>query len=199
MMTTQKPESPSARRGFLKLTAASALGIAVLHYVERLMPAPPQADAHAMRVAGGVLSATEFDTLAAMASVLIGAPAGQPSTLDARTAERVELELTKIQGRLASDVKAALKLVEYLPVFWGEGIRLSRLPVGRQLEMVDRMRQHDNLLIRSAYSGLRFLCVLFYYSDARAWPRIGYAGPMVPAKFYEGGNRIVNLTPIKGA
>lgn len=197
-MTHQQSESLTARRGFLKLTATSALGIAVLHYIEKLIPSNPPADAHAMRTAGGVLSATEFDTLAAVAHVLIGASAGQPGTHDARTAERVELELTKIQGRLASDVKAALKLVEYLPVFWGTGARLSRLPIERQYEMVDRMRLSDNLLIRSAYSGLRFLCVLFYYSDSRAWPRIGYAGPTVQAKFYEGGNRIVNLKPIQG-
>lgn len=197
MMTHQQSESLTARRGFLKLTATSALGIAVLHYVERLIPSSPPPDAYAMRNAGGVLSATEFDTLAAIARVLIGASVSQPGTHDARTAERVELELTKIQGRVASDVKAALKLVEYLPVFWGTGTRLTRLPVESQHEMVDRMRLSDNLLIRSAYSGLRFLCVFFYYSDSRAWPRIGYAGPTVQAKFYEGGNRIVNLKPTK--
>ena len=198
MMKTPNRETAPGRRGFLKVTAAGALGIAVLGYVERLMPAAPLADASARRVTNQLLSATEFDTLEAVARIVVGAPEGQPSTRDAHTAERVELELTKAWGKLASDVKAALKVVEYLPVFWGEGARLTRLPVDKQIQMVERMRLHDNMLVRSAYNGLRFLCIFFYYTDSRTWQRIGYSGPAVQAKFYEAGNSIVNLPKMTG-
>ena len=197
-MKTPQNDAPPGRRGFLKLTVAGALGVAALGYLERLLPAASPTDSNLKRVANGPLSATEFNTLEAVARLLIGAPDGQPSTLDARTAERIELELTKAQGKLASDVKAALKVVEYLPVFWGAGARLTRLPLDKQIATIERMRLHANPLVRSAYNGLRFLCVFFYYSDARTWPRIGYAGPMVPPKFFEGGNRIVNLSKLRG-
>lgn len=182
----------------MKLSAAGALGITTLAFIERLLPAADLPDSSPRRAAGGLLSTTEFHTLDVVAALLIGPSAGQPSTRDTRTAERVELELTKAQGKLASDVKAALKVLEYLPVFWGAGARLTRLPAARQAEALQRMRSSDNALVRSAYGGVRFLCVLFYYSDERAWPRIGYAGPMVPAKFFEGGNRIVNLPKLSG-
>ena len=193
--STPPPLQGSQRRRFLKFGAAGAAGVAVLAAVERLMPPSDVPDAAARRMRGGPLSALEFRTLELMAAAVIGAPAGALGTHDTRTAERIELELTRNQGALLSDVQIALKLVEYLPLLWGFGARFSRLDDAARLGMLQRMNDSDNDLVRSAFKGLRFFCLLFYYTDERAWKRMGYGGPWMPAKFYVGGNRIANLRP----
>lgn len=181
------------RRGFLKLGAAGAVSIAVLLVIERLMPPSDVPDASKRRMSRGPLSALEFHTLDLMAMAVIGAPAGALGTRDTQTAERIELELTRNQGALASDVKKALKVIEFLPLLWGFGARFTRLDDTGRLNALQRMNDSDNDLVRSAFKGLRFFCLLFYYTDERTWKRLGYGGPLVPAKFYAGGNRIVNL------
>lgn len=159
------------------------------------MPPSDVPDASARRMPRGPLSALEFNTLDLMAAAVIGAPAGALDTRDTRTAERIELELTRNQGALVSDVKTALKVIEFLPMLWGFGARFTRLDDAGRLRALQRMNDSGNDLVRSAFKGLRFLCLLFYYTDERTWKRMGYGGPWVPAKFYAGGNRIVNLRP----
>lgn len=181
------------RRRFLKLGLGGAAGISVLGYLERFIPAPPYASAAARRGRPHLLSDREFDTLAAFAAVVVGASANALGTRAARVAERIELEISKAQGRLAADVRAALQLVETLPVILFVGRRFTRLAPEQQARVVGRMQRSASPLLRNSYSGLRTLSMFFYYSDPRAWPRLGYAGPWAPAKFYEGGNRIENL------
>ncbi len=195
---TQGGDPVAMRRGFLKLTVGSAMGISILGYVERFLPLAIPSVARAGRMPNALLSNTEFDTLEAFARVVIGVVPGQLATGEARTAERVELELSKGRGALAADVKAALKIIEFLPLLWGAGARLTRLSIDQQVDTVVRMQFHSNALLRSAYNGLRTLCIFLYYTDPRAWPRIGYAGPWAPSKFYEAGNRIVNLPRLQG-
>jgi len=43
-------------------------------------------------------------------------------------------------------------------------------------------------LRRNAFSGLRFLCLFFYYTDDRTWRSIGYGGTMVDRKLPEAAN-----------
>lgn len=182
------------RRGFLKLGIAGAGGIAVLALLERLSPSSDASRSSGHRMAGGPLSASEFHTLEMMAASVVGPPADALGTREARTAERIELELSRSQGPLLSDVMAALKVIEFLPLLW-MGSRFTRLDGDGRLRVLQRMNDSDNDLIRSAFKGLRFFCLLFYYTDERTWKRMGYGGPWASAKFFEGGNRIVNLRP----
>lgn len=198
MSNTNYRPLTSARRGFLKLGASGVLGVGLLSILERFVPQAPVQAVSTMRMPHPILSPTEFETLLVFSELVVGAPKGQLTTADTRTAERVELELSKHPGTMVSDVKAALRIAEFMPLLQATGVRLTRASHAERVAVLTRMQVSHNVLIRSVYSGLRNLCLFCYYSDPAAWSRVGYAGPAVASKFYEGGNRIANLRALQG-
>lgn len=155
-------------------------------------------DAEYARMAAGaqptLLSIKEYAVLDALAEAIIHPLGGGPGVRKARTALRIDRELSfHDDNSLAEDIRASLALLENMPALDGMGPRFTGLNAKDKQVFLSNCVNAGPGLRRSAYNGVRFLIVFFYYTDDRTWPDIGYAGPLVDEKVFEGGNRIANL------
>jgi hypothetical protein len=164
------------RRGFLKLSGVAALALAGGSAVtmwragaryRRLLPPGARPV---------VLSEKELAVLCGFCDRLL--PGDQPSARDARVAERIDRELAFGTPKLQRDVKNALLLLEHGGLLHLRFTRFTARDPEAQDAWLERM-QAGSPLERQAFSGLRTLAIFFYYCDERAWPRIGYPGPLV--------------------
>ena len=135
-----------------------------------------------------VLSRGELATLAAVADRVIVARDGTPTAREARTARRIDRELTFNEGQLVGDVRAALAMIEYGPYLDLHLRPFTRLDPAAQDAYLQACADSSWTLRRNAFSGLRFLCLFFYYTDDRTWRSIGYGGTMVDRKLPEAAN-----------
>jgi hypothetical protein len=173
-----------SRRGFLRagaITSGALIGAGLLGGCVRSSPALD--DEHPE-----VLSRRELAILAAIAERVITPADGTPTARDARVARRIDRELVFNEGTLAGDVRAALALVEYSPFLDLRLRPFTRLPAEEQDAHLQACAQSVWTTRRNAFSGLRFLCLFFYYSDDRTWRSIGYDGTMVDRKLPEAAN-----------
>lgn len=144
-----------------------------------------------------VLSVKELAILATLAEQVIAVAPGAPTVRQAETARRIDRELSFHEGsKLLSDVKLSLALIEHWPTLDFIGSRFTALSAADKTRFLRNCETSSWSLRREAFAGLKFLIVFFYYSDDRTWPSIGYGGPLVPEKLFEGGNRIANLPPL---
>lgn len=183
-----------SRRGFLGIGGA-AIAVSL---VSGAVILAGDDDEYA-RIAGGYQPATlglkEFAVLCSLAAVMIAPHIGGPTAHEAMTAARIDRELSfHRDSTLAEDVAASLLLLEHLPLLEGYGSRFSSLPAVEQNRFLAAAAGAGPGITRAAYTGIRFLVVFFYYTDERSWPGLGYAGPQMSEKLFEGGNRIANLT-----
>lgn len=187
-----------SRRGFL---GASAVGLGVAGAAAGWFWFAGDEGSYRRALGGAVpvtLTVAELAILDALAgSVIAPAPTG-PSVREAQTARRIDRELFFHAGsKLVSDVKLSLALIEWLPWLGLMGGKFSELKEADRLAFLKACESSRWSIRNQAFAGLKFLILFFYYSDDRTWPSIGYSGPQVAEKFYEGGNRIANLTPVE--
>lgn len=182
-----------SRRGFLKAGGATAAGIAILGLAGVAAPGGEHYGAFLEGESPTALSNKEFAVLTAASETLIGQAGDLPSVRDTRTSARIDRELSIVQGRLLTDVKASLLYIEYAPMLAGFGSRFTCMASSERTAYMERLSHTDDALERSIFFGLRFLTIFFFYSDNRTWNHLGYGGPLVDAKFYPAGNRIENL------
>ena len=135
-----------------------------------------------------ILTRGELATLTAVADRVIATVEGTPTAREARTARRIDRELSFNQGTLVGDVRAALALIEYGPFFDLHLRPFTRLGAEAQDAYLHGCAESSWALRRNAFSGLRFLCLFFYYTDDRTWRSIGYGGTMVDRKLPESAN-----------
>ncbi len=182
-----------SRRGFLKAGGATAAGVAVLGLAGVAVPGGE----HYGEIVGDerpvVLTEKEFAVLILAVESLIGQAGDLPSTRETRTAARIDRELSLIGGQLLEDMKASLLYLEYRPLLGGGLSRFTKLMPEARLGLLTELQHSGDVLERSIYAGIRFLAVFFFYTDPRAWAHMGYGGPLVSPKFFQGGNRIENL------
>ncbi len=195
-----------SRRGFL---SAGAVGLGALGITASWLWLRTDDRAYRAMVGGAVpvvLTVGELAILEALADAIVEPAPGAPTARQAQTARRIDRELFfhkgskelffRRGGKLVSDVKLSLSLIEWLPVASFAGRKFTALSAADKVLFL-RGCETSRWSIRSqAFSGLKFLILFFYYTDDRTWPSIGYAGPTVPEKFFEGGNRISNLSAI---
>ncbi len=145
-----------------------------------------------------VLSIAEFAILDALATTLITQGKTAPSARQARVAERLDKELSfHPGGQLVSDVKTALLFIERAPILDGLGPRFTGLSQADKARFLQNSLTSPLTLRRTVLSGVKFLIFFIYYCDDRTWPSIGYGGPQMPEKPFEGGNSIKNLPPLR--
>ena len=146
-----------------------------------------------------VLTAKELAVLLAFADRVIMPADGVPSAREARIARRIDRELVFSDGRLTSDVRAALALIEHAPILDLHLHRFTGLAPEDQDAYLDQCAKSSWTLRRNAFAGLRFLCLFLYYSDDRTWRSIGYGGVMVDRKLTEASNALAALDrPVPG-
>lgn len=145
-----------------------------------------------------VLSVKEYAILDALAAAIIHPVKNGPGVGKAMTALRIDRELSlQPETSLANDIKASLALLENMSLLDGLGPRFTGLSHKDKQVFLASCANAGPGLRRAAYNGIRFLIVFFYYTDDRTWPALGYSGPLVDEKLFEGGNRIANLGSAK--
>ncbi len=189
-----RPLNGLSRRGFL---GAGAVGLGVLGAVAGWTWFGAN-DACYRALVGdavpNVLTIKELAILGALAEAMIAPSAGAPTAHQAETARRIDRELVFHSGsKLISDIKSSLLLLEHAPIMDMMGSRFTALSATDRAAFLEGSARSQWALRRLAYAGVKFLILFFYYSDDRTWRSIGYGGPAVAEKIFEGGNRIANL------
>lgn len=186
------PFSFFSRRGFLGAGAAAVIAAGGGYLWLR------GSDEEYARMAAGaapiVLSIKEYAVLDALAAAIIHPLKNGPGVRAAMTALRIDRELSfHHDSSLADDIKASLTLLENISALDGLGPRFTGLSDTDKQVFLANCAGAGPGLRRAAYNGIRFLVMFFYYTDDRTWPDVGYSGPFVDEKLFEGGNRIANL------
>ncbi|MFQ5417411.1 MAG: hypothetical protein ACE5FL_10240 [Myxococcota bacterium] len=184
---------PLSRRGFLRIGAAASASLAGGGAMIGCHGAESPLDPRLAAEQPEFLSRDELVVLATVAERVVASAPSVPTSLETRIARRIDRELAIVGGRLASDVRAALILIEYGPWLDSRFRRFTALSPDAQDDFLRACEHSRWLLRRRAYAGLRLLCLFFHYSDDRTWPSIGYAGPTVPRKLPEAANAISAL------
>lgn len=183
-----------SRRGFLGVGGAAAALAAAGGSYAWLMGSDEDYARMAGDAAPVLLSIKEYAVLDALAAALVHPIKRGPGVGQAMTALRIDRELSlHHESTLAADVRASLALLEHAPALDGLGPRFTALSDSDKQAFLAGCAGAGGGIRRAAYAGVRFLVLFFYYTDDRTWPGIGYAGPSVEEKPFEGGNRIANL------
>lgn len=79
---------------------------------------------------------------------------------------------------MQDDVRALLELLQHYPLL-GYGARFTQLSATGQDAVLRSWQSSRWDLLRQAFHGLKSLCCLAHYQDARSFAAIGYDGPLV--------------------
>lgn len=165
------------RRSFLKrglfggalLVVASAGGLALLPGDRSVKPPGPLFS----------LSETSFPVLAAVAARVLAGTTASPVHI----ALAVDAALRSAPPETRKDLDAALKLLENaLPslLLRGSPTPFTELDEARQDAALAGWRASRLVILRSAYQGLRKLCLAAHYATPAGWPETGFPGPSIP-------------------
>jgi len=143
------------------------------------------------------LSIRELGILTTLCSRIIHPIEGSPSIVAARTARRIDREMSFASKKMASDVQSSLLYLEFSPLLHSKLGKFSGMSVNDQNAYISVLQNSKDITEKSIYNGLRFMIVFFYYTDERTWPSIGYKKPLMPNKLFPAGNQIANLPPLK--
>ena len=182
------------RRGFLRLSASTAAALTSVNVV--LLSG---CSGHYRKLAAGrrplFFSLKEFAVLSGLLGHIIPEREGSPSVDDARLAERMDLEMTfHASEAVAGDIRLALTVLEYGPLFRGRFSRFTSMAADRQLSFLESViNDPASSLLRQALGGVKMLAMVLYYSDDRSWQKIGYRGPFVERKLPEASNALASL------
>jgi hypothetical protein len=128
-----------------------------------------------------VLAPREYAVLRAVAARMVPGGTGHPGAETLGVAARVDRELAFHGAPLREDVRDALRLVEWWPLPT-RFARFTRLPAALQDAELAALAGSSRAFRRSAFSGLKFLVMFFYYTQDAAWAGTGYDGPWVPRR-----------------
>lgn len=164
-----------SRRRFLKysllglgtVAGISAVGVSVFltnHYTEKYGK---------LLVFNGHLT----DILHTFAEAALPIRAGFPTIEEAEVVRRADEEFYFIDADITTDFKAALYLIEALPISQGYFSRFSRLARSERVAFLEKMQNTENDLARVAIANARMVVRLMYYGHSSTWTAIGYDGP----------------------
>jgi len=179
-----KRSIPLTRRGFLVRTGAAGAFVAAsgaLAGCQRLVDAAssPAAASTAAGYQPRHLPFAEYATLVAVARRLVPSGEAHPGADVLGVAARIDRELGFHGPSMRSDVRDALRLVEWWPLFTRFARFTSLSPEAQDAELEDMIGSRFSIR-RSAFGGLKFFVMFFHYSQDAAWAGTGYDGPWVP-------------------
>jgi hypothetical protein len=88
--------------------------------------------------------------------------------------QRLDEEVWAADDEVREDLRAAIEVIEILPLVWGMGGRFSRLALADRDVAFRRMTTATFGPVVRAASALKQLCARFYYASDAIWPVIGY-------------------------
>jgi hypothetical protein len=166
-----------SRRRLFKLAggAALALGGVVAYVRTRGYPAPPR------RLAS--LAAWQY-AVAQHAARRVTAPDRDepsiPTADDLDVAGFIDAWLPRMRAPVRRDFGRFLAFIEHVaPLQAGYLTRFTRLEPADQDRVLAGIEASSQDLLRAGFDGLKSLCFMGYYRDARAWSIVGYDGPLV--------------------
>src|ERR1700687_1150309 len=133
-----------------------------------------------------VLDEVELAVLSAIATRVIPARAGMPSTEDLGLALRADLVLSQVDPSAAKEVKQLLKLFEnaLTGYLFGAHVRpFTRMPEAEQDQVLHESQTSRLMVRRTGFQALRTLITAAYYGSPETWSATGYPGP--PAGFHQ--------------
>ncbi len=115
----------------------------------------------------------------------VGAAAGAtlPSSDDLDVAGFIDQRLVAMRPKVRGDLLSFIGIVEHVsPLAKGYARRFSNLSPAEQDDVLASLESSGSDLMRAGFEGLKALCFMGYYKDARTWGVLGYEGPWVAAK-----------------
>lgn len=125
------------------------------------------------------LSVKQLAVVRAVVEALLPADGDLPSGLALGVHQRIDEEVWSASDELREDLRAAIELVEVLPLLWGLGGRFSRLSLADREAAFRRMTTGTFGPVVQAATALKQMCALFYYASDATWAAVGYDGPWV--------------------
>ncbi len=125
------------------------------------------------------LSARAFPVLAAVAARVLAGTTASPVDI----AMKVDAALRYAPPETQKDLSSALVLLENALgglLLRGRPTPFTELDEAAQDKALIAWRDSRLLLLRSAYNGLRKLCLAAHYATPAGWPDTGYPGPSIP-------------------
>jgi hypothetical protein len=78
------------------------------------------------------------------------------------------------------DFKSVITLLEHGPLFLQFSTkRFTEMTPDEQDEYLKRWETNDSALLKGAFTGIKKLCMMGFYTNELVWPHIGYDGPLV--------------------
>ena len=158
------------RRRFLKFLSAGSAGAALLP----LSACAPNASAPEQLL---VLSLGQATTLAAVAEAVIPTQSGFPTVAQARVVQRMDEELWLSDTSIQDDMGAALIVMEWLPLAYGQFSRFSKLDLPARRAVLTRAMESGVETLRAVGTNLKLVSHFMYFGHAATWNAIGYDGP----------------------
>lgn len=173
MNVLQSQMAGLSRRHFLiGVTATAGAALAVTGWWMREAAAPL-----AGLPATICLSPQEAAVVHAVAEAVLPPPGGAfPDIGQACVVKRFDEELYFVNEDVQSDVRAALKLLEVLPLLYGHARPIMRLGLAQRREALEKAFQSRVEVVRAASSSLRLVVAFFYYAHPSTWAATGFDG-----------------------
>jgi gluconate 2-dehydrogenase subunit 3-like protein len=127
------------------------------------------------------LSPKEFSVLTAVAETMLPRWPDAPGFASLETIERIDESLAQLPAYRTQDVPGLLWAIEHLPsVTTGAFGTFTALPDADRTAVLRAWETSDRARLRTAYASLKYLVMLHYYADRRAWGSFGYVPVRLP-------------------
>ena len=124
-----------------------------------------------------VMDTAQANTFYAFAETIIPKGNGFPDIKTAKVITRADEEVFFTSKSVQTDVKTMLDVMEYLPLFYGEFSRFSKMPISNRLTFLNSLNDTTNSTVRAVVSNCRMITFNIYYGHESTWQAIGYDGP----------------------
>lgn len=125
------------------------------------------------------LSVKQMCVARALVEALTPGGSGLPSGVELGIHQRVDEQIWASDPGMASDLRAALELIEHVPPLLGHTGRFTSLDLASRQDVFDRMLRSRRDLFAQIAVAFKQLVQICYYADERVWPALGYDGPWI--------------------
>lgn len=124
-----------------------------------------------------VMDNTQATTLFNFAQTILPSGNGFPDIKTAKVINRADEEFYFVENKIQNDFKTMLDVMEYLPIFYGEFSRFSKMSNKNRLTFLNSLNDTTNETVRAVVNNCRMICYNMYYGHESTWQSIGYDGP----------------------
>ena len=103
-----------------------------------------------------------------------------PSGLELGLHQQIDEQVWAADPHVAGDLRAALELLEHVPLLFGHFGRLTSLDREARRDVIESMLSSQRDLFVQVGFGLKQMVQMLYYANDAVWPHIGYDGPWQP-------------------